>query len=350
MGSAKKYWSDQIDESTKHSVEKKLKTATDAPFSFDAHVPSVGIEEIDRAVFSYFKDLGISMEVQGSQRKVPVIFATGERWSIMRNKEPILDKKGTLILPQISLRRMDIERSNETAIAGSDQPLVIKKKISSKNVHYKNIKNYNQLANQSNVANSRRAVKTKGIDDYLKNRDNIYEIYVIPFPQTFVIHYELVIWTQYNTEMNDIIEHIFGSFYHRSVFPAKSDKGFYFTCIADESMSNQSNFEDFSESERMIRYSMNFKTVGYAFGGKTQEHHVRKYTSAPQLYFDVYDMGNGKPINLSKYPYSIFGSSDKQIVDGTQVIRKRKREIKRKKSENVYFFDSEEELEDWFEG
>ena len=59
--------------------EKVIKDfdGNNAPDGFD--IPSVGIEDIDRAIFELF-DNQISFEVKhkGSLQKVPVIFASGE--------------------------------------------------------------------------------------------------------------------------------------------------------------------------------------------------------------------------------------------------------------------------------
>ena len=71
-----------------------------APVDFD--IPSIGIEDIDRAIFQLF-DNKISFEVshKGTLQKVPVIFASGERFALTRRKNPIRDSENTLILPLI---------------------------------------------------------------------------------------------------------------------------------------------------------------------------------------------------------------------------------------------------------
>ena len=59
----------------------------------DFEFPSIGIEDIDRAVFKLFnKVLSFNVSHKGVTQKVPVIFATGERFALTRRKNPIRDK------------------------------------------------------------------------------------------------------------------------------------------------------------------------------------------------------------------------------------------------------------------
>ena len=56
--------------------------------------PSIGIENIDRAIFDLFdKKLNFEVTSNGQSKLVPVIFATGERFALTRRKNPIRDRK-----------------------------------------------------------------------------------------------------------------------------------------------------------------------------------------------------------------------------------------------------------------
>ena len=78
----------------------------------DFDLPSVGIEDIDRAVFNLFdKDISFDVDRNGTMEKVPVVFASGERFALTRRKNPIRDNNNTLILPIISIVRGEIDFS-----------------------------------------------------------------------------------------------------------------------------------------------------------------------------------------------------------------------------------------------
>jgi hypothetical protein len=88
----------------------KIKTGyegTNVPDDFS--IPPVGIEDIDRAIFTLFdKKLAFETKVNSQTTRVPVIFASGERFALTRRDNPLRDKNNTLILPLISIKRGSI--------------------------------------------------------------------------------------------------------------------------------------------------------------------------------------------------------------------------------------------------
>ena len=67
-------------------------------------------KDIDRAIFNLFNEkLSFEAESNGKLQKVPVIFASGERFALTRRKNPIRDKNNALILPLISILRNEID-------------------------------------------------------------------------------------------------------------------------------------------------------------------------------------------------------------------------------------------------
>ena len=66
------------------------------PEDFD--FPSIGIEDIDRAVFKLFDEkLRFQTTQKGESKKVPVVFAAGERFALTRRKNPITDRNNTFV-------------------------------------------------------------------------------------------------------------------------------------------------------------------------------------------------------------------------------------------------------------
>ena len=206
------------------------------------HMPAFGIEDIDRAVFQLF-DNQISMEVtyQGNTSKVPVIFASGERFALTRRDSPLRDDNNCLILPVISILRQNIDFSPlqngyGTPIAYVDQAggYYVKKRLAEADRDYQNIINKMSLKNQDNVANrsnfiddrifpgadampdtiaSRRnlgnlsymdKIGKVGIESNLDN--NIFEIIQLMYPTFINIKYNITFWTQYIQQANQIME------------------------------------------------------------------------------------------------------------------------------------------------
>ena len=89
--------------------------------AYDYVIPSCGIEDLDFAIFNLFnKQIPLFFEIQGEVKKIPVIFATGERFAILRRKQPITDKSGALILPLISITRTNLENKPQKGIANNE--------------------------------------------------------------------------------------------------------------------------------------------------------------------------------------------------------------------------------------
>ena len=87
----------------------------------DFHLQSCTIEDVDRAVFNLLNtQLPFTYKHREGTKRAPVIFATGERFAVLRRKEPLRDKSGVLILPLISVMRKGITQS-PTMGAGTNQ-------------------------------------------------------------------------------------------------------------------------------------------------------------------------------------------------------------------------------------
>ena len=110
----------------------------------DYTIPSCGIEDLDKAVFNLFdKQMPLYYVQQGEQKKIPVIFATGERFAILRRNKPLTDKKGALILPLISITRSNIDNNPSKGISNNQMfPEVITRRIAGKNSEWRQLKNF----------------------------------------------------------------------------------------------------------------------------------------------------------------------------------------------------------------
>ena len=291
------------------------------PKNFD--FPSIGIENIDRAVFEMFdQKLNFQVTQKGESKKVPVVFAAGERFALTRRKNPIRDKNNALILPIISIMRGDIDFSvdqggKKTAIAFREQSnYVIKKRLSVNDREYQNIVNKPGLTNQDNVASrtnfdandispgnvakpgtvaSRR--NTKGLSfiaqgDRIKLEENlsnnIFEIIEIPYPEFISINYDVIFWTQYLSQANQMIENLLVNFEGQGEeITMKTTEGFELVAFFKPPFTNQSNFDNYSDDERVIKHTITFTVPGYILNPKNPglPNLVRAYTSAPTIDF-----------------------------------------------------------------
>ena len=258
----------------------------DIPENFD--MPSCGIEDVDRAMFDLFnKDLPFYYELEGDMKRIPCVFAGGERAMILRRKEPLRDRQGALILPLVSIMRSGIDQETEKGIGPGEGTLTIRKKIAPEDRIYKRLANQEGLRNQSNTLAS--ATNTN-LDLGLRAK-NIYEIITIPSPRFFKATYEITFWAQYLQQMNDIIE-AFISSYNIDIarsFKIETEKGYWFVATVDSGLNDSTNFDGYADDERIIKTSITMSVTGYIINPKFPgaPSVFRRYVSAPKVQFET---------------------------------------------------------------
>lgn len=326
----------------------KLKSGyegTNVPEDFS--IPSVGIEDIDRAVFDLFNTrLAFETKVNNQTNRVPVIFASGERFALTRRDNPLRDNNNVLILPLISIKRGAIGHKTQADVFGTainirkTSDYYIKKRLDKSDRDYQKVTNNLRLKNQKDVATrshitntgttpgtqaavgevaSRRQggpltfrdpQKFKLLSNDLTN--NIYEFITVPYPKFVGITYNVIFWTQYMQEMNQLIETFMMKFDGQAPeFLLETSKGYKFTAFVQNTFTNSDNFDDFTNDERIIKMSFDIKVPGYIIA---PEHPglpspFRKFVSAPQINFEIWEQ-NAQLV------------SDPQSINSQEIINK----------------------------
>jgi hypothetical protein len=224
----------------------------------DYEITKVTFRTVDQAVSDYFdKKLNLTVENrEGTRTKVPVVYAGTERWKAIRDNKGLRDENGTLILPVISVRRTDINREKGFGGMAVDQPYItVSKKLANKTTALAN------LVDQ----------RVKNGFPQAKNIGPVYEHLTLPFPDFCTFYYEINIWAQYQAQMNEIIEQIVYKYDNKDSFvmPVEYDeanhakKGYYFVGFSDSDFTSDSNFEDMTDSERIVKYDFTIKVPVY---------------------------------------------------------------------------------------
>lgn len=146
---------------------------------------SVGIQDIDEAVFYYFRNVIKPFVMQnGVRREVPIIYGAPERWKSFQRDGYYRDKSNAIMLPIIVIKRDTItkDRSVANKLDANSPNLngVWQSKFSSKNF-------YDNFA----TLNNRKPVKT---------------FYAVAQPDYVTMEYECLIQTYYMSQLNKIIE------------------------------------------------------------------------------------------------------------------------------------------------
>ena len=258
----------------------------DIPEDFD--MPSCGIEDVDRALFKLFnEDLPFYYELDGDMKRIPCVFAGGERAMILRRKKPLRDRQGALILPLVSIMRNGIDQESDKGIGPGDGTLTIRKRLAQEDRAFKRLANQEGLRNQSNIPTAARSSNF----DLRVGAKNIYEVITIPAPRFFKATYEITFWAQYLQQMNDILE-AFMTSYNIDIarsFKIETDKGYWFVATVESGLSDSTNFDGYADDERLIKTSVTMSVTGYIINPKFPgaPSMFRRYVSAPKVQFET---------------------------------------------------------------
>jgi len=287
----------------------------------NVELPSCSIEDIDRTLFDLFnKDLPLTYTYKDEQKRIPVVFAAGERFALIARKKPLRDGAGALILPVISIMRSSLSMDNEMGMSSNTiVPHIIRKKLSKKDPRYQHwlnktgLKNSDDLATDEAFLNDNTAAPLQGAKPgrIATRRDasqvsrqrkkgnllspelgnNIYEVIEMPPPIFVTATYEITVWAQYVMQMNDIVMAIMTNAqnYEQRTFRLESQKGYTFVAYMEAGFDPSNNFDDFTDDERIIRTSFTLKVPGYLLGETYDGSpaRLRSILSSPQVIFEM---------------------------------------------------------------
>ena len=130
-------------------------------------------------------------------------------------------------------------------------------------------------------------------------KKNIVEVLTIPPVKFYTSTYEVTFWAQYTQQMNDMMMAMMSVYQnnHRRTFKLETTKGYWFVGYVGDALSPGNNFDDFTDNERLVRYSFEVTVPGYVVGGDYPgaEPFLRKFVSAPEISFDS-TQTKGSPI------------------------------------------------------
>lgn len=365
--------------------------------STDSSIPRLGIEDADIAVYDLFdKTLPfVEMDVVDQTERIlrvkkpVVVYASGERFALAKRLKPLRDKEGVLILPAVAIRRtnftFDAEERNNRGMSQDTGEVIIKRKLSPQDVSYQQLLNRTGFKNRQEVFSSTRENVGSDKDDAAilagmlldpKKNQNVYEIIAAPSPKFFKATYEVTIWAQFTESMNHILEVLLTSqLPQTSGYKLVTESGYWLIGYHNETFEAQDNFDDYTDEEKLHKYSFSLevKAALFAGSGVGQPVPLKRYYSVTDVGFSIVDSERGRlphkkdnlavdadPFTLSPLvgeEDAVVLDSEKQqkptseslftedYADNNGVIRQRTPvDRNTKKGETVYKADSREEL------
>jgi len=197
---------------------------------------TINLQDIDEAVGYYLnEDLGLSVESNGKTIKVPVLYGSGERWKTVQADGYYRDKNGRIQTPLIMFKRTSIEKRRELGnkLDGNKPNLHIveQNRYSAKNAY-----------DPFNIVND--------------IKQPIREVYQVPVPDYLFVNYEAIIWTDFMSQNNKLVEAIE---YVSDAYWGNKERYLFQTNV--DSITNINELQ--VGEDRLVRASFNFKLAGY---------------------------------------------------------------------------------------
>lgn len=238
---------------------------------------SISLVDIDWAIMSYLDNV-ISPTILdvGRQVKVPINYASPERWKAIRKDGVIRDKNGKIQTPAIAFRRSSMQRNDGLITFNRYLQYPAVKHFSEKNKYDK-----------FSIMNGFSPVK---------------EVYSVAMPDHVIINYEFIVWTELIEQGNEIIEAI--NFATEDYWGDKTKFKFR-TTISDY------NFETATEAgnDRMVKSTFSLMCYAYLLPDKFENYKsvVQKAFTPRKVVFGVQELiknsmtevASTKPISVS---------------------------------------------------
>jgi len=227
----------------------------------DIKNPSVTLMDMDSAIMFYFENvIKPSVEDNGENVKVPIMYSSPERWKAIKRDGFMRDKKRQIITPVITYRRTSIERDDtipQDKLDANNPHLfyTFEKKFSSEN-------RYDNMSTQIGLLPQR-------------------EYYNVTMPDYVTLTYDFIIWTSYIEQMNKIVERIT---YSDGAYWGDPDK-LRFRSRVD----SFTDATEVSDAERLVRTNFSVTIRGYLLPEGNFDHRstVQKFLSPKRVIFSA---------------------------------------------------------------
>ena len=223
--------------------------------------PSVTLMDVDSAIVFYFENvIKPSVLENGENIKVPIMYASPERWKAIQRDGFMKDKKRQIITPVIAYRR--------TSIAKDDSLPQDKLDANKPNMFYtfekkfSNVNRYDNFSTQIGLLPQR-------------------EYYNVAFPDYVTLSYDFTIWTSYIEQMNKIVEKIV---YSEGAYWGDPDKMRF-----RSSIDTFTDATEIGDVERLVRTTFTVTLRGYLLPEGNFDHRstTQKFLTPKKVIFSA---------------------------------------------------------------
>jgi hypothetical protein len=245
-------------------IPEEDKTIKDQDLEF---TPST-IETVDYALYDYI-DGRLDLRVTGKDgwEKVPIIWASAERSFQVKNNPEYRDNEGTVILPAITIERTSVNKdlSRKGGFYGNQFPIETQKEKGGNIIIARRI-NQNKTSEFANADANRRYEDRAGPKFARKaTKKVVYEYISMPPIVYVVMNYELTLRTEYQQQMNELLQPFVTKPGIINSFVAERE-GHSYEAFIQASYDFSNNLSSMENDERKFETKVNIEVLGYLIG------------------------------------------------------------------------------------
>ena len=227
------------------------------------------IETIDYSIVEWLKeDLDLSARTNEGWRKVPVLWQAPERAFQIKDDKDIRDSDGAFKLPLISIERTNMTK--DPTRKGSFQAHTYSKDKNGRTGRMVIAKKIVQdkTRNFAVVGNTRRSNYTSGEAQQYYPRVNkriVIKTLSIPIPIYINVEYKIVIKTEYQQQMNDLMTPFMTRTGQINSFMLNRN-GHKYEAFVDQGFTQSNNASNLNDESRLYTTEISIRVLGYLIG------------------------------------------------------------------------------------
>mgnify|MGYP003112509031 CR=1 FL=1 len=228
------------------------------------------LENVDFAVYEYFDQIvNISSTTSDGFKKVPLFWVTPER-SFARKFRALRDDNGMVIYPLVTMERKGINK--DKAKRGKYYAALDRIRSMSQG-QITVARRLNQ--DETNKFATADAYRTSNLtppdrNKKRKNKKVVYETITMPYPIYLDMSYEIMLFAEYQQQMNEMINAIIDGTNPSNYFVVERN-GHAYEAFVQPEFAFDNNISSLQENERLYKTTVNLKVFAYTIGSGKNE-------------------------------------------------------------------------------
>lgn len=226
------------------------------------------LETIDYAMYDFMnEDLSLQTTTNAGKKQVPIVWASAERSFQMKDNAAFRDDEGQIILPVITMERTSVVKNLDTrgAYYGDMFPIQTQKEKGGSLVIARRIKQ-DKTSNFAN-ADANRRYNNKVAPKFVRKATDkvVYETVSIPPIVYADVTYKVLLRTEYQQQMNDLIQPFITKPGTINSFLINRD-GHKYEAFIQGDYATTNNLSNMENEERIFQTEIQIRVLGYLVG------------------------------------------------------------------------------------